>query len=1007
MQRGDAIYTAGNVARSEPNCPYLCVQPDMYQRNDTDVTDCLQVTNGFYSPPNDNYAYPCSSTFNLPNELQIFTSSGSGVDNCTVSPRLQSYIRLHSADALSSHLQLPFTAEAWVHWNVSEPTLSVSLIGVTPIWHLDLQLADVPGSDAVNVTVDLQSVSTALHAGDSQGARALHAPLSATLPWMELDAWHHVSAVGEHDACCYYIDAMRLGCTPFSNLSAGLIVNSHPLYTPVTAFFVGGTNGMSALGFPSSFLHGMMDEVRVHGRALPPPQLGFYQTDRNLALSCTAGDLACGGRCVSRCLDGSILNLTSCECDCAIGLAYSPAISQCLSPCGAGTVASSSDECGCDASSFKVWQGRYLGISSPSVQSDFTQHSWHHIAERIGLAEVRLFDAQLQPVTVQACQEFDLTNGTTRLALSSSCAQLYVTNSGQYRSIGTGVMRVVLDLGQEVQLSRVELANYGPPPLTSLGARKLQLFLSADGGGAPGSSGSVLFLPMSRFLEIELPPASSNSAHFATFDDRALSPPRATSVSCAKCVTNSSGSLLPRSSVHACVCPDTHYKEWRHELGRCLARLPPLPPPVSAGSSSLQLIRTVAPGTAIEIVPPSDASADGTATEVCITLDVQGGTPAIGHSVTERAPSECNTSIRLLMLEPARFYTIRAITSHRVHTPSEELHLTLHTKVALPKPHLSHPGGSALAYPRDVHLTAHASADDPADIPAVVLRYTLDGTNVSINSPELPTSGLILRSNTTVRARAFHTLYFDSEETVQFYHVLLPPRSHPQLPVALLLGGPREVPEGAQLQLASTGGGELHFRLGPTADHSAHPKPCGAPPETLSPAIGEWSPYESTLTITRGNTDGELLLCAYVHEYGYMPSAVASAQLRVRPWTQPVRLVTLEPPQGLPTITVTFAEPDGAVVWYVLEALNESTLCKARAMAARVAPNLTLAADGAWLEAMQQQAGLSLSRPASRINTLTTGAACACPQVVSCSEERSASSSCASGHSGGDEQGCW
>ena len=361
---------------------------------------------------------------------------------------------------------------------------------------------------------------------------------------------------------------------------------------------------------------------------------------------------------------------------------------------------------------------------------------------------------------------------------------------------------------------------------------------------------------------------------------------------------------------------------------------------------------------------------------MCITLDVQGGAPAIGHSVTERAPSECNTSIRLLMLEPARFYTIRAITSHRVHTPSEELHLTLHTKVALPKPYLSHPGGSALAYPRDVHLTAHASADDPADIPAVVLRYTSDGTNVSINSPELPASGLILTSNTTVRARAFHTLYFDSEETVQFYHVLLPPRSHPQLPVALLLGGPREVPEGAQLQLASTGGGELLFRLGPTADHSAHPKPCGAPPETLSPAIGEWSPYESTLTITRGNTDGELLLCAYVHEYGYMPSAVASAQLRVRPWTQPVRLVTLEPPQGLPTITVTFAEPDGAVVWYVLEALNESTLCKARAMAARVAPNLTLAADGAWLEAMQQQAGLSLSRPASRTNTLTTGAAC-------------------------------
>ena len=962
MQRGDAIYTAGNVARSEPDCPYLCTQLDVYQRNDTNVTDCLQVPNGFYSPPNDNYAYSCSSAFNLPTELQIFTSPGGGVDNCTVSPRLQSYVRLHSADALSSELHFPFTAEAWVHWNASEPTLSLSLIGVTPIWHLDMQLADVPGGNATNVTVDLQSLSTAIYAGESQEARVLHAPLSATLPWMALDMWHHVSAVGENGTCCYYIDAMRLGCTPFSSRSSVQVVEPHPLYTPVTAFFVGGTNGMSALGYPSGFLHGMMDEVRVHGRALPPPQLGFHQIDRNLALSCTAGDLECGGHCVSRCLDGSTLNLTSCECDCTTGQAYSPAISQCLPRCGARMVASSSDECGCDASSFKVWQGRYLGISSPSLQPDFTQHSWHHSAEPIGLAKVRLFDAQLQPVTVQACQEFNLTDGMPHLGSSSSCGQLYVRNGGQYRSTGAGAMRVVLDLGQETQLSRVELTNYGPPPLTSLGARKLQLFLSGDGGGAPASD-SVLFHPMSRFLEIELSPAGSSGADFAIFDDRTLSPPRAASISCATCVTNSSGSLLPRSSVHDCVCPVTHYKEWRHELGRCLARLSPLPLPVRGGGGSLELIRTVATGTVVMIAPPNITSADGTATAVCVTISVQAGAAAAGRTPTEQTPSECNASVRLLLVEPARFYTIRAITTHRMHAPSEELNLTLHTKVALSKPRLSRPGGTALAYSLEANLTANASAEDPADIPAVVLRYTSDGTNVSSSSLQLPASGLVLTRNTTVRVRAFHPLYFDSEETVQFYHVLLPPRSHPQLPIALQLGGPREVPEGAQLQLASTSGGELRFSLGPTADNSAHPEPCGALLGTLSP-IGAWSRYEGTLTITRsGGTDGELLLCAYVHEYGYMPSAVVSAQLHVRPWTQPVRLVTLEPPQGPPTITLTFAEPDGAVVWYVLEALNNSALCEARAMAARIAPNLTLAADGVWRDAMQQQASRSLDQP--------------------------------------------
>ena len=752
MQRGDAIYTAGNIARSEPNCPYLCTQLDVYQRNDTNATDCLHVSNGYYSPANDNYAYPCSSVFHLPAKLQIFTSTGGGVDNCTVSPRLQSYVRLHSADTLSSELHLPFTAEAWVHWNNSEPALTVSLIGVTSVWHLDLKLTDVPGSNAKNVTIDLQSLSTALHAVDSQDASVLHAPLSSTpvstalhaidsqdsivlhaplsttLPWMSQDAWHHVSAVGENNSCCYYIDAIRLGCTPFSNRSGGIIEESSPLYTPVSAFFVGGTNGMSTWGFPPGFLHGMVNEVRVHDRALPPPQLGFYQTDRNRALSCTEGDLECGGRCVSRCLDGSNLNLTNCGCDCPTGQAYSPAVSRCITTCGAGTMDSSSVECGCDASSFKVWQGRYLGISSPSLQADFTQHSWHHRAERIGLAEVRLFDAQLQRLTVQACKEFNLTDDTPRLASSSSCGQLYATNDaqansgGQYRSIGARAMRVVLDLGQEMQLSRVELTNYGPPPLTSLGARKLQLFLSGDEAvGVPGISDLILFHPMSRFLEIELPPAGSGGADFATFDDRDLSPPRAASVSCATCVANSSGSLLPRSSAHDCICPDTHYKERRHELGRCLARLLPLQQPVSGDGSSLQLNHVVAPGAVIELMSANDTSADGTAAMVCVTLGVQEGAPAVGDTPTERDP-ECNVSVRLVLPEPARFYTVRAITTHRMHAPSDELQLVLHTKVALIEPSFSRLGGPDLAYPLAVNLTAYAPAENPADNSAVVLR---------------------------------------------------------------------------------------------------------------------------------------------------------------------------------------------------------------------------------------------------------------------------------------------
>ena len=106
---------------------------------------------------------------------------------------------------------------------------------------------------------------------------------------------------------------------------------------------------------------------------------------------------------------------------------------------------------------------------------------------------------------------------------------------------------------------------------------------------------------------------------------------------------------------------------------------------------------------------------------VCVTLGVQEGAPAVGDTPTERDP-ECNVSVRLVLPEPARFYTVRAITTHRMHAPSDELQLVLHTKVALIEPSFSRLGGPDLAYPLAVNLTAYAPAENPADNSAVVLR---------------------------------------------------------------------------------------------------------------------------------------------------------------------------------------------------------------------------------------------------------------------------------------------
>ena len=89
-----------------PYCPFTCTRVDQYKGNTTfhlgTFEDCLTVPNGFYSPANDNALYPCTSSINLPTELQIFTSSGNGTDSCTSSPRLSMVGRLPGGSALAA-----------------------------------------------------------------------------------------------------------------------------------------------------------------------------------------------------------------------------------------------------------------------------------------------------------------------------------------------------------------------------------------------------------------------------------------------------------------------------------------------------------------------------------------------------------------------------------------------------------------------------------------------------------------------------------------------------------------------------------------------------------------------------------------------------------------------------------------------------------------------------------------------------------------------------------------
>ena len=264
----------------------------------------------------------------------------------------------------------------------------------------------------------------------------------------------------------------------------------------------------------------------------------------------------------------------------------------------------------------------------------------------------------------------------------------------------------------------------------------------------------------------------------------------------------------------------------------------------------------------------------------------------------------------------------------------------LYTKLALPAPVISPTSGEATVYTVSAPPTVSAATtpEHASDASAVEYRYTTDNTNVTASSPLLPAAGLELTSNTTVRVRAFHSAYYTSDESMAFFHVELAARSEPVLPLALTQGVVREVPAGTELQIGRSGEGQLWYVLSTSS----------TPDCSLSSS--EWTAYSQTLTLASASS---LTICSYVKEAGYMASEVARAELIVRPWSQPVLIQQLDSSSPLSSdqgaLTLVMSAQPGAVIWYTLEpSTANETLCDARARAASVAPNLTLAADDTW-----------------------------------------------------------
>ena len=256
------------------------------------------------------------------------------------------------------------------------------------------------------------------------------------------------------------------------------------------------------------------------------------------------------------------------------------------------------------------------------------------------------------------------------------------------------------------------------------------------------------------------------------------------------------------------------------------------------------------------------------------------------------------------------------------------------------------------------------------DAANVELRYTTDGASVTTSSALFPTLGLTLSANTTLKVRAFHTLYYASEEVSSFYYVEIAARSAPVLPLALQSSAVREVPIGSLLQIGRSGEGQLFYVL----TSSSLPD--------CSSATG-WQQYTTAMPLA---TPATFTLCAYVKQIGYVRSAYSRAMFVVRPWAQTVSIqssanVTSAISPHVGALTLTMSSEAGATIWFTLEPPRvNGTLCNAVAQAARIAPNLTLAANDNWQSYLDTHSVMSApctGEMATRCQTEPTDCWCA------------------------------
>eukprot|EP00916_Digyalum_oweni_P013605 GHVL01022349.1.p1 GENE.GHVL01022349.1~~GHVL01022349.1.p1 ORF type:complete len:1306 (+),score=278.90 GHVL01022349.1:838-4755(+) len=609
--------------QTQEGCISKCGPEDMYMLPDGLITKlCTFSKWGEYSPNCDQENYQCTPVTNsrMPPQFMYIASSGRGTPNCRMALTAQMMIapRTEIVDALKN-IGAPFSVEFWAY--ISSQTGQIfgipkAIIGYYPMWYFG---HTVTSNDEISFAFYHQKY-TASNISKNNSI-LLFDPLSL---YIYGDRWIHI-VMTLSDIDIVFIDNIILYINGYIHSKKTLNTNREQNINPNNLiyfyeyFHIGGSaitqdhkGEIDNIYLPyydasyKSFLHNIkLTDIKVHSSILPIHIIKYRQIQSSKYCSPDSETELTEGICIlmKQPLTGANSNSDRTECNenystCPIRPGICMPI--CETNCFGNNCAVRLPDCTCDcpADFFQSWYTSKIELTGTGY-----------------IVNATAYDANLAPLRTLIDTEGNTLNLRNNLSFLFSPA-------------ATVAVVEVFKTSLEINLSMI--------------------ITRADGRAS--------YYPYSR---IDYPVTRAESSIYLHHKDGGSDYESDDSMRCAPCPSISVGSILPRTNLRSCACPDGF---GINRMGRCVLLKDPIPPlkvTIEERYTGTQIPGYEAKPGSLVILSQGDGSPEGEI-DFYYTLD-------------ESTPTSLSNlyTTPLDFIQPSTTTTIKVLGIHSEHWPSD------------------------------------------------------------------------------------------------------------------------------------------------------------------------------------------------------------------------------------------------------------------------------------------------------------------------------------------------